>query len=94
MRLELECFSPGFIKHVPGLHKFDIILIVWSLHLFFFISKVPTAISFQGNARESIESQQRSNYYHYTKYTMGLFIPASNAEPNLVKVYLKQKWQN
>ena len=39
----------------PELHRFDIFQL--NLGLFFVISKVPTAISFQGNARESIVSQ-------------------------------------
>ena len=47
------------------LRNFDTTLIVWNPVLFLDISKVLTAIDVQGNAQESIESQQIKNFYNY-----------------------------
>ena len=47
------------------LRNFDITLIVWNLVLFLDISKVLAAIDVQGNAQESIESQQIKNFNNY-----------------------------
>ena len=69
------------------IHNFDIISIVWNLDLLFVISKVPTAIKFQGNAQESIESKQMSNTIIMFSTPMGLSTLASNAEPHSLKVY-------
>ena len=47
------------------LRNFDITLTVWNPVLFPDISKVLTAVDVQGNAQESIESQQIKNFYNF-----------------------------
>ena len=47
----------------PELHEINMTSFVWSLGLFLIISKGPTATSVYGNARQSVDSQQKSNYF-------------------------------
>ena len=47
------------------LRNFDITLTVRNPVLFLDISKVLTAVDVQGNAQESIESQQIKNFYNF-----------------------------